>query len=408
MHDLVNQRAPAGRDVHHHRVVLARIVAIRRAGALTPDAHGVVHVALLVFEEPDVDDLLRVILEVGILQLVDRPAHGADGAPLHHRRRFVAHHHERPFDDDRELGRQLGVQRLYVGVEAVLCLTLLLRRLDHRWPHAMCTGDRRFATAGAQQHHRDQGHQDRGLGHLFLFDVTRRRKFLASCASSSQAREAGSDNASRTDLARSRGHQLLATDINVDALRGRWPDTVLTERLDVTDAADWLRVLAVAKEAWGGLDVLYNIAGYLHPGYVHEIALAEVDRHFDINTKGVAYGTCTAAALMAEQGSGHIINIASMAAFAPISGNALYCASKYAVRAFSLAAATDLRRQGIHVTVVCPDAVATPMLDKQKDFKEAALTFTAPTHPHRRRGRRLSDGSCAARQATGGGAAETA
>ena len=60
---------------------------------------------------------------------------------------------------------------------------------------------------------------------------------------------------------------------------------------------------------------------------------------------------------MVAQKFGHIVNVASMAAFAPVPGLSLYSASKYAVRAFSLAAAIELREHGVAVTVVCPDAV---------------------------------------------------
>jgi NAD(P)-dependent dehydrogenase (short-subunit alcohol dehydrogenase family) len=69
---------------------------------------------------------------------------------------------------------------------------------------------------------------------------------------------------------------------------------------------------------------------------------------------------------------------ASPAAFAPVPGLSLYAASKFAVRGFSLAAAQELRRHGVFVTVVCPDAVRTPMLALQRDYPEAALTFSGP------------------------------
>lgn len=78
---------------------------------------------------------------------------------------------------------------------------------------------------------------------------------------------------------------------------------------------------------------------------------------------------------MAGRG-GHVVNVASLAALAPIPGLALYSASKHAVRAFSIAAAEELAPAGIAVTVVCPDAVATPMLDIQVDDPSAALTFS--------------------------------
>jgi len=178
------------------------------------------------------------------------------------------------------------------------------------------------------------------------------------------------------------GHQLLLTDINLSGLqdaarRHNWsPDQVQLRQLDVSDAAAWADALDAAIERWGRIDVLMNIAGYLRPGLVHAQTADDVDRHIDINTKGTLYGTQAAAARMVPQRSGHIINIASMAGLAPVSGISLYTASKFAVRGFSLAMANELRPYGVAVSVVCPDAVRTPMLELQLDYPEAALTFS--------------------------------
>jgi 3-oxoacyl-[acyl-carrier protein] reductase len=180
------------------------------------------------------------------------------------------------------------------------------------------------------------------------------------------------------------GHRVLATDVRLDALRaaaaeGAWSEErVHLRALDVRDAAAWDATVDEAVAAFGRVDVVMNVAGYLKPGYVVDTVPEDVDRHLDINTKGVIFGTRAAARHMLTQGGGHVVNIASMAALAPVPGISLYTASKYAVRAFSLAAAQELRPRGVYVTVVCPDAVATPMLDLQKDYKEAALTFSAP------------------------------
>src|SRR5215472_15441003 len=140
-----------------------------------------------------------------------------------------------------------------------------------------------------------------------------------------------------------RGHRVLATDINMAALEEcahAWnAEQVAIRALDVRDADGWDRVLKEAAARFGRVDVVMNIAGYLRSGWVHEMPPEEVQRHIDINTKGVIFGTQASARYMMAQRQGHIINIASLAALVPVSGLALYSASKYAVRAFSIAAA---------------------------------------------------------------------
>jgi 3-oxoacyl-[acyl-carrier protein] reductase len=181
-----------------------------------------------------------------------------------------------------------------------------------------------------------------------------------------------------------RGHCVYATDINLVGLarEGRehgWPvDRTLLRQLDVRDPAAWAEAVEEACKAFGELDVLVNIAGHMLAGWSHDTPAEEVDRHFDINAKGVIFGTQAAARRMIRQGHGQIINIASMAALAPIPGIALYAASKHAVRAFSLACAQELRPFGVHVTVICPDAVDTPLLVPQMNLDAAALVFSSP------------------------------
>jgi 3-oxoacyl-[acyl-carrier protein] reductase len=178
------------------------------------------------------------------------------------------------------------------------------------------------------------------------------------------------------------GHRVVATDINEEGLRqaaaerGWEPERARLVRLDLRDKEAVQRVVDETVEHNGSVDVLLNVAGHLHPGYAHEAPLEEVDRHIDVNVKGTLYLTMAAARRMVPQGSGHIVNVASLAGVAGIPGLSLYSSSKFAVRGWSLAVAAELHRHGVYVTVVCPDAVQTPMLDKQVDFKEAALTFS--------------------------------
>lgn len=190
------------------------------------------------------------------------------------------------------------------------------------------------------------------------------------------------------DRLAAQGHRIFATDINFDALAAHalaagWPeDRVRLRRLDVRDAADWEQAMQEAVAAFGRVDVAMNIAGYMLAGWAHEATPESVDRHLDINVKGVIFGTQAAARQMLRQndgrGSGHIINIASLCALSPIPGIAVYAASKYAVRAFSIATALELRRHNIFVTTINPDAVQTPLLDPQKDIQAAAIVFSSP------------------------------
>jgi 3-oxoacyl-[acyl-carrier protein] reductase len=82
---------------------------------------------------------------------------------------------------------------------------------------------------------------------------------------------------------------------------------------------------------------------------------------------------------MVEKGQGHIVNIASMAALATSAGLSLYSASKFAVRSYTLGLAMELRDKGVSVTVMCPDAIDTPMLEKQEQCEEGAMTFSGVT-----------------------------
>lgn len=174
----------------------------------------------------------------------------------------------------------------------------------------------------------------------------------------------------------SAGAIVLATDVDEVALRKVNSLTrVQILKCDVRKSDDWEKTFAHAQ-ALGPVYALINAVGVLKPGYIDAVSSKDVDFHIDINVKGVILGSSIAAREFKKAQSGHIINIASLAGVAPIPGIALYSASKFAVRGFTLALAAEMKDHGVFVTVVCPDAVKTPMLDLQKDYPEAALTFS--------------------------------
>lgn len=178
------------------------------------------------------------------------------------------------------------------------------------------------------------------------------------------------------------GALVAATDINEDALKkaakkdGWDKERLISEKLDVRQEKSWKKLFSQVLKKWKRVDILINNAGYLMPAYIVDADEDHFARHLDINARGTMIGTAHAARVMMEQKSGHIINIASLAGVAGIPGISAYSASKHAVRGFSLAAAQEMRPHGVFVTTICPDAVKTPMLDLQKDYKEAAMTFS--------------------------------
>jgi 3-oxoacyl-[acyl-carrier protein] reductase len=184
---------------------------------------------------------------------------------------------------------------------------------------------------------------------------------------------------------RRQGHSVVAADIDGAGLESlaaeqAWQadERFLRHPIDVRRSAEWEQLIGLALARFGRLDVLLNIAGFLRPGNVHDIDLEIADRHIDVNVKGVMYGTRAAARAMMRQGSGHIVNVASIAGISAVPGLAAYCASKHAVRGFTLSVAHELSPHGIAVSVFCPDAVETPMLTLQERYPEAAMVFGGP------------------------------
>lgn len=179
---------------------------------------------------------------------------------------------------------------------------------------------------------------------------------------------------------------LVATDINLDALRELLPNTseirknIILLKHDVRIENEWFSILREIESKGWDLYGLINCAAVLKPGYIANIDSKEIDFHFDINTKGTILGSTIISQYLTKKGKiGHIINISSLAGVAPIPGIALYSASKFAVRGFSIALGYELKNKSIYVSVICPDAVNTPMLDLQIPYEEASMTFSGST-----------------------------
>jgi 3-oxoacyl-[acyl-carrier protein] reductase len=174
-------------------------------------------------------------------------------------------------------------------------------------------------------------------------------------------------------------HSLLLIDLNLASLKLHFSESVDLQFFagDISKAETWKEITQLIHHQRLQVSHLFNCAGVIKPGFVRDLELADIDYHLDVNTKGSILGIKTLADLMKHQGFGHVVTISSLAGLAPISGLSLYCASKFAIRGFSLAAAAEYRQFGVKISVVCPDLVATPMLDLQLEYPdESKLSFS--------------------------------
>jgi len=178
-------------------------------------------------------------------------------------------------------------------------------------------------------------------------------------------------------------YRLALADVNLEGLRAAFTpsESVRLHALDVRSAAQWERLLTDTLERFGRLDYLFNIAGGGRPEFFLQQPLENFDWVLDVNLKGALLGMRLAGEVMLRQGSGHIINVASLAGLSPTPGNALYSAAKAGLRNASIAAAIEWRRNGVAVTVISPDLVDTPIMQRHLESagEEVALTYTGVT-----------------------------
>jgi NADP-dependent 3-hydroxy acid dehydrogenase YdfG len=142
----------------------------------------------------------------------------------------------------------------------------------------------------------------------------------------------------------------------------------------VTDVANSAQMEALAKETlstYSRIDVLINNAGLMPLSPLDQVKVEEWDRMIDVNIKGVLYGIAAVLPIMRQQKSGHIINISSVAGHKVFPAGAVYCATKYAVRAISEGLRLESNGE-IRSTNISPGAVATELTNTITDKNTAA------------------------------------
>lgn len=132
-------------------------------------------------------------------------------------------------------------------------------------------------------------------------------------------------------------------------------------RLDVRDRASFAAFLAEVRQALGPIDVLVNNAGIMPSGPFIEEDDGLSDAQIDVNLRGVIHGCKLALPAMVARGSGHIVNVASMAGVLAVPGLAVYCATKFAVVGLTATLREEYRDSGVDFTTVMPAKVTTEL-----------------------------------------------
>jgi NAD(P)-dependent dehydrogenase (short-subunit alcohol dehydrogenase family) len=164
-----------------------------------------------------------------------------------------------------------------------------------------------------------------------------------------------------------RGAQVVVTDIDeASAIRtaAECGSLARGRALDVRYAAGVQSVIEDVCRAHGRLDFVFNNAGIGMAGEADEIPLVAWERIIDVNLRGVIHGVLAAYPLMLRQGFGHIINTASLAGLAPSPLLTPYSMTKHAVVGLSASLRIEAAARGVRVSVLCPAAIETPILDK--------------------------------------------
>ncbi|MBE9583015.1 SDR family NAD(P)-dependent oxidoreductase [Mucilaginibacter sp. JRF] len=161
------------------------------------------------------------------------------------------------------------------------------------------------------------------------------------------------------------GHAVAATSrklVELVAAAGA-DDNFLPLQADVKDEAAIASAIKSTIDKFGRIDVVVNNAGYGIGGSIEELSDAETRQSFDVNVFGTLNVIRHAMPYLRAQGSGHIINISSIAGITANTGWAIYGASKYAVFGLTEVLAADVKEFGIKATVVAPGAFRTNFLE---------------------------------------------
>lgn len=163
--------------------------------------------------------------------------------------------------------------------------------------------------------------------------------------------------ARRTDLLHQVAEQVVAKGGQALAIPG-----------DISRVEDIDRIVQTIQDQWGRIDALVNNAGGSVDRKLVDMTLDDIENEVRVNYLAVIEVSRAVIPIMLRQGSGHILNVASIAGLVGLPNSTIYSSTKAAVVSFSDGLRRELRGTGVHVTAFCPGFTATPFSQRLNSY----------------------------------------
>ena len=178
------------------------------------------------------------------------------------------------------------------------------------------------------------------------------------------------------------GYTVHVTDVDAalaEAVAAEVGNGAFASAYDVRDAQAAQEMADRTVQQAGSLELWVNNAGVLVTGPMWEQSAQQRQLMVDVNVLGTMHGMAAALDAMIATGSGHIVNVVSLAGLTAVPGEAVYAGTKHAVMGLSLSTMVDLRiagLRGVVISCICPDGMWTPMLYDKLDDPDASMSFS--------------------------------
>ncbi|WP_445002527.1 SDR family oxidoreductase [Exiguobacterium alkaliphilum] len=166
----------------------------------------------------------------------------------------------------------------------------------------------------------------------------------------------------------------------LEAIQAQYPGAdIVIRQTDVTDYAAVEAVVQTTLDTFGTIDVLFNNAGIMPTAPLVEGRRDEWQAMLDVNVTGVLNGIAAVLPIMERQQSGHIIATDSVAGHVVYPESAVYCGTKFAVRAIMEGLRQEQRENNVKSTIISPGAVQTELYNTIRDKQAAQALHEAQT-----------------------------